>query len=138
MSTLTGRVGYAWGRTLFYGKAGLAIEDDSVSVNCIYGATGQVAIGGGAFRSCLNQAGVVTPAMSTPWYTRVGGVVGFGTEFDLGHNWSAKSEYDFMSFNRHTALATDNTTFLTDKAYVSQVKIGVNYKFVPGVVVAKY
>jgi opacity protein-like surface antigen len=134
MSTVTGRVGYAWGRTLFYGKGGVAIEDDSVSVNCIFGQSGS--LGG---RNCVNQAGVQPiGGFSTPRYTRVGGTVGFGTEFDLGHNWSAKSEYDFLSFGRHTALATDNTTFLTDKAYVSQVKIGVNYKFTPGVVVAKY
>jgi hypothetical protein len=40
---------------------------------------------------------------------------------------------------RHTALATDGTTLLTDKSYVSQVKIGVNYRFSgPATVVAKY
>jgi hypothetical protein len=39
---------------------------------------------------------------------------------------------------RHTALATDGTTLLTDRSWVSQVKVGVNYKFTPGVVVAKY
>jgi opacity protein-like surface antigen len=68
----------------------------------------------------------------------VGWTLGFGTEFDLGKNWSAKSEYDFLSFGRHTALASDGTTYLTDKSYVSQVKVGVNYKFTPGAVVAKY
>jgi hypothetical protein len=36
------------------------------------------------------------------------------------------------------APATDGTTLLTDKSYISQVKIGVNYRFSPGVVVAKY
>jgi opacity protein-like surface antigen len=86
----------------------------------------------------LNQAGVVTGGFSTPWDTRVGWTVGYGTEFDLGKNWSAKAVYDYLSFGRHTALATDGTTFLTDKSYISQVKIGVNYKFTPGVVVAKY
>jgi opacity protein-like surface antigen len=63
---------------------------------------------------------------------------GFGSEFDLGKNWSAKTEYDFLSFGRHTALATDGTTFLTDKSYVSQVKVGLNYRFAPALVVAKY
>jgi opacity protein-like surface antigen len=88
--------------------------------------------------SCLNQAGAKVAGLSTPWYTRVGWTLGYGTEFDLGKNWSAKAEYDYLSFGRHTALATDGTTFLTDKSWVSQVKIGVNYKFTPGVVVAKY
>jgi opacity protein-like surface antigen len=133
MATVTGRVGYSWGRTLFYGKGGVALEDSSTTVNCIFGPTAN--LGG---MSCLNQAGANVAGLSTPWYTRVGWTLGYGTEFDLGKNWSAKAEYDYLSFGRHTALATDGTTFLTDKSWVSQVKIGVNYKFTPGVVVAKY
>lgn len=147
MATLTGRLGYAWGRTLFYVKGGAAFEDSSTSVNCIYGPTATVALLAPpplppvvtGTRSCQNQAGIVTAGYSTPWYTRVGGTVGFGTEFDLGHNWSAKSEYDLLSFGSHTATATDGTSVLTDKSYISQVKIGLNYKFTPaGAVVAKY
>jgi opacity protein-like surface antigen len=140
MATTTGRVGYSWGRTLFYGKAGVAFEDSSTTVNCIYGPSGQTPlIPGPGFRSCLNQAGAVTSGFSTPWYTRVGWTVGYGTEFDLGKNWSAKAEYDYLSFGSHTALATDGTTYLTDKSWISQVKIGVNYKFSgPTAVVAKY
>jgi outer membrane autotransporter protein len=137
MATATGRVGYAWGRTLFYVKGGVALEDSSTSVTCIYGPTGFSIINIGP-RSCLNQAGVLSPGFNTANYTRVGGTVGFGTEFDLGRNWSAKTEYDYLSFGRHMALATDGTTFLTDKSYISQVKVGLNYKFTPGVVVAKY
>jgi len=133
MATATGRVGYSWGRTLFYGKGGVAFEDSSTTVNCIYGPAA-----GLANKLCLNPAGVNIAGFSTPWYTRVGWTVGYGTEFDLGKNWSAKAEYDYLSFGRHTALATDGTTFLTDKSWVSQVKIGVNYKFTPGLVVAKY
>jgi opacity protein-like surface antigen len=133
MATVTGRVGYALGRTLFYAKGGVALEDSSLTVNCIFGPTGAIAP-----RMCLNQAGVLTPGFSTADYTRVGWTLGFGSEFDLGKNWSAKAEYDYLSFGRHTALATDGTTFLTDKSYVSQVKVGLNYKFTPGVVVAKY
>jgi opacity protein-like surface antigen len=143
MGTVTGRLGYSWDRTLFYGKAGVAFEDSSTSVNCIFGPTGQVpllinGVPNGQFRSCFNQAGVVTGAFSTPNYTRVGYTLGFGTEFDLGRNWSAKTEYDFLSFGSHTARANDGTTFMTDKAWVSQVKVGVNYKFTPGALVAKY
>jgi opacity protein-like surface antigen len=140
MATATGRIGYAWSRTLFYVKGGAAFEDSSISANCIYGPTGQVQIATApaAFRSCLNQAGVVTPGFSTASNTRVGWTLGFGSEFDLGKNWSAKTEYDFLSFGRHTALATDGTTFLTDKSYVSQVKVGLNYRFAPALVVAKY
>jgi opacity protein-like surface antigen len=137
MGTVTGRVGYSWGRTLFYAKGGAAFEDSSTSVNCIYGPSGQTQNTVG-FRSCLNQAGLVTGGFSTPSYTRVGWTLGYGTEFDLGRNWSAKAEYDYLSFGRHTALASDGTTFLTDRSNISQVKIGVNYRFGPGAVVAKY
>jgi len=133
MATATGRVGYSWGRTLLYGKAGVAFEDSSTTVNCIFGPSGALV---GA--RCLNLAGANVAGLSTPSYTRVGWTVGYGTEFDLGKNWSAKAEYDYLSFGSHTALATDGTTNLTDKSWVSQVKVGVNYKFTPGVVVAKY
>jgi opacity protein-like surface antigen len=140
MATATGRVGYSWGRTLFYGKAGVAFEDSSINAACIFGPTAQNGIVGGAspIKSCLNQALVNTAGFSTANNTRVGWTLGYGTEFDLGKNWSAKAEYDYLSFGRHTALATDGTTFLTDKSWISQVKIGVNYRFAPGVVVAKY
>jgi len=85
-----------------------------------------------------HEAGAITGGFSTPYYAGVGRTGGFGSEFDLGHNWSAKTEYDFMSFGSHTALATDGTTFMTDKSWISQVKVGVNYKFTPGAVVARY
>ena len=133
MATVTGRAGYAWNRTLLYVKGGVAIEDSSTSVTCIFGPTATLL----AF-NCRNQALAVTPGFNTANYTRVGWTLGYGTEFDLGKNWSAKAEYDYLSFGRHTALATDGTTFLTDKSWVSQVKIGVNYKFTPAMVVAKY
>jgi opacity protein-like surface antigen len=138
MATATGRIGYAWSRTLFYVKGGAAFEDSSTTVACIYGPTGGTPNNDGTVRSCRNQANAVTGGFSTPYHTRVGWTLGYGTEFDLGKNWSAKAEYDYLSFGSHTALATDGTTLLTDKSYVSQVKVGVNYKFAPGVVVAKY
>jgi opacity protein-like surface antigen len=134
MATATARVGYASGRTLYYAKGGAAFEDSSTTVNCIFGPTATLL----AF-NCRNQALAVTAGFSTPYYTRVGWTLGYGTEFDLGKNWSAKSEFDYTSFGRHTALATDGTTFLTDRADIAQVKIGVNYRFSgPSAVIAKY
>jgi outer membrane autotransporter protein len=137
MATATARLGYAWNRTLFYVKGGAAFEDSSTTVSCIYGPTGSAVTASGFTRSCLNPAGVVTGAFSTPWYTRTGWTIGYGTEFDLGKNWSAKAEYDYLRFGTHTAIATDGTV-VTDKDWVSQVKVGVNYKFSPAALVAKY
>jgi opacity protein-like surface antigen len=141
MATLTGRVGYAWNRTLIYVKGGAAFEDSSASVNCIYPTGSTPLIANGAqvgTRNCVNPAGANVAAFSTPWYTRTGWTLGYGTEFDLGRNWSAKAEWDYLSFGRHTAVATDGTV-MTDKSWVSQVKVGVNYKFTPGsAVIVKY
>jgi opacity protein-like surface antigen len=141
MGTATAKVGYALGRTLFYAKGGAAFEDSSLNAACVFGATGQNGLVGAPapIKSCLNQAGANVASFSTPSYTRVGWTIGYGAEFDLGKNWSAKAEYDYISFGRHTALATDGTTFLTDRADISQVKVGVNYRFSgPSAVIAKY
>ena len=71
--------------------------------------------------------------------TRVGWTIGYGAEFDLGKNWSAKAEYDYLSFGRHTALVSDGTTIMADRSDISQVKVGLNYRFTPvTAVVAKY
>jgi opacity protein-like surface antigen len=136
MATATGRVGYAWNRTLIYVKGGAAFEDGNVSAACIYGSVAnQINVG----RGCFNQAvPAFTAGFSTPQFTRVGWTLGYGTEFDLGKNWSAKAEYDYISFGGRTARASDGTTQLTDRADISQVKVGVNYRFAPSPVVARY
>ncbi len=90
--------------------------------------------------TCFNQAGVAfaNGAGFSTSSTRVGWTIGYGTEFDLGKNWSAKAEYDYISFGSHTALASDGTTVMRDRADISQVKVGLNYRFGPTAVVAKY
>jgi opacity protein-like surface antigen len=141
MATATGRVGYAMGRTLFYVKGGAAFEDSTITTTCFSpGVNFNPAINPGGPAVCSNQAGTVFPSGSGfgTSRTRVGWTLGYGTEFDLGKNWSAKAEYDYLSFGRHTALASDGTTVMTDRSDISQVKVGLNYRFVPGAVVAKY
>jgi len=127
MVTLAGRVGYSWERTLYYVKAGGAWADDSVNVSCIFGPIG----------FCFNQFGTVTHGFNSSG-NRSGGLVGFGTEFDLGRNWSAKAEYDYIDLGSRTALTSDGLTTLRDSGAISQVKIGVNYRFSPTAVIAKY
>ena len=86
---------------------------------------------------CRNQLGGITNGFSTSG-TRSGWLLGYGTEFDLGKNWSAKAEYDYIDLGTRTALASDGVTTLRDSGAITQVKIGVNYRFTPGAVVAKY
>jgi opacity protein-like surface antigen len=137
MATAAARVGWSYYRTLFYVKGGGAWMNETVSANCILGPAATV-VGVLGSAACTNQVGVVTPGFSTGG-TRAGWLIGYGTEFDLGRNWSAKAEYDFISFGTRTALATDGTTLLTDRTSISQVKIGVNYRFGgPAVIAAKY
>jgi opacity protein-like surface antigen len=140
MATATARVGYAMNRTLFYGKGGVAFENSTVSATC-FNPQGPALAAPATPNFCVNQAGTVFgngTGFSTS-STRTGWTIGYGAEFDLGKNWSAKAEYDYLSFGRHTALASDGTTTISDRSDVSQVKVGVNYRFAPATaVIAKY
>ena len=132
MATITGRAGYAWGRTLFYVKGGAAFEDSNVSASCIFGVTPSPPFSfffpNDGSRYCVNQANVPSTGFGFS-SIRVGWTVGFGTEFDLGNNWSAKTEYDYLSFGRTSGVASDGTTILTGRSDISQVKVGLNYRF---------
>jgi opacity protein-like surface antigen len=135
IATVTGRVGYAMNRTLYYVKAGAAFENSTISAICYdpsQNACRNANFGGLAFPNG-SGSGIQTSS------SRVGWTLGFGTEFDLGKQWSVKSEVDYLSFGSHTAVSTDNVTSMTDKSNLWQGKIGLNYRFgAPGVVVAKY
>jgi opacity protein-like surface antigen len=135
MATAAARIGYAWGRTLYYVKAGGAWADDKANVSCIFGPiNGALGPGNSA---CFNQANAFTNGFSTSG-TRSGWLIGYGTEFDLGKNWSAKAEYDYIAFGSRTAIANDGVSVIRDSGSLNQVKVGVNYRFTPGIVVAKY
>ncbi len=54
IGTATARVGYAWGRTLLYGKGGAAFEDSRISATCFNPQGGAL----GVPNLCTNQAGV--------------------------------------------------------------------------------
>jgi len=130
-STVAGRLGYAWNRALLYGKGGVAFADSSISVNCIHGSTGSLL----GSLSCVSPSGGAysyKASFSTPHSVRVGYTLGLGAEFDLSHNWSVKSEYDVLSFGKHNSNTDDGATIITDKLWVNQVKVGLNYKFGPG------
>jgi opacity protein-like surface antigen len=131
MATVAARVGYSWGRTLYYVKAGGAWADDGVRTSCIFGPLS------GPAGPCVNAAGLPSTGFSSSGH-RSGWLVGYGTEFDLGKNWSAKAEYDYIDLGSRTALTNDGVSTLRDSGAISQVKVGVNYRFSPAAVVAKY
>jgi outer membrane immunogenic protein len=102
LSTVRGRVGYAFGGVLPYVTGGLAVGDVNVS----------------------------TPGFAGTSSTNAGWTVGGGLEVALPGNWSAKAEYlhvDLGRFNCGTSCGvapTDNVSMHDDV-----VRAGLNYHF---------
>lgn len=130
VATATARVGYAYERTLYYVKGGAAFTEASVSAGCVTNAPG-------GSPPCNNVAGTAVNSFATSSSSRTGWTIGYGAEFDLGKNWSARAEYDYIDFGRKTSVAGDGTV-ISDHPTTSQAKIGLNYRFTPGPVVARY
>ncbi len=118
-------------------------------------ATGGLAYGGFSGSSWTLPLNVGTWSS-----TNVGWTVGAGVEAALGNNWSVKFEYLYMDLGNvggssaNSATATNlantpsqgfNTTTTTNLAYVFNtkftdniVRVGLNYRFGGGPIVAKY
>jgi opacity protein-like surface antigen len=112
LGSLTGRLGYTWGRALFYGKGGWAF--------------GEVTTG-----TSLNFAAPPPPAgmnaaRSTNWEN--GWTVGAGMEFALTDRLSAKAEYMHYGFPQHAFAVAQNATANASTSG-DLVRIGVNYHF---------
>lgn len=114
LASLTGRVGYAWGRALFYGKGGLAVGDVTLLTK-------------------QNQ-GVAIPPSNTPVNssneTLVGWTAGGGVEFALTDHVSAKAEYMYYDLGTET-FVVDNGLRVDSETHGSSVRIGVNLHFNP-------
>jgi len=129
MGTAATRLGIARDTWLLYGKAGVAWANNTYSLN--HAGKG---VGG------LNPFGFA----ATTNDTRVGWTVGTGVEWAFARNWTAKVEYDYIDFGTVTenfAGTFVGTTIIPPlptnipvnvKETISEVKLGVNYKFDPG------
>jgi outer membrane immunogenic protein len=107
-STVTGRVGAAFDRLLIYGKGGVAFAQDQSSFTDVF----------------------VNSASNT--FLRTGWTAGAGLEYALSKNWSAKIEYDYLSFGLQALNFTTPTTPLyTSNASlnVQEIKAGLNFRF---------
>ncbi|MBI5112963.1 MAG: autotransporter domain-containing protein [Rhodovulum sp.] len=112
-ATVTGRLGYAWERTLFYVKGGAAMAD----------VTQQT-------RSNFDGSIVWSASkIATGW------TAGLGAEYALTSNWSAKAEWLYYDLGTDT-YAVDYDAHLRG----GLARVGVNYRFspVPAPVMAKY
>jgi outer membrane immunogenic protein len=108
--TLTGRLGIAADRSLFYLK------------------------GGAAFARITNiwtefNAGVIDESSQIS-KTKAGWTAGGGWEYAVAPNWSWKIEYLYMDFGKTRTTSDDEP--LEHRNRVHTVKLGVNYRFATG------
>jgi outer membrane autotransporter protein len=105
--TFTGRVGYVISDWVLYAKGGAAW------VNTDYSLAVSGPFAGGSSN-----------------ITRSGYAVGLGAEWMFGPGWSTKLEYDYLGFGTGSYVLGGVAT--TVNAHVQQIKVGVNYHFLPG------
>jgi outer membrane immunogenic protein len=110
LPSVTGRLGYAIERTLFYGKAGVAWGSDKYTV------VGSLQGTGFGFEG---------------FDTRTGWTAGAGAEWVFSRNWSVNVEYDYYSFGSGTTTLSDNINGFTGQVDAKQsihvVKAGMNF-----------
>jgi outer membrane immunogenic protein len=119
LTTVTGRLGYAFDRVLFYGKGGGAwVGQNNSNVSVTNTATG-----------------AVTPTSLSSNSTNSGWTAGIGVEWAFAGNWSAKAEYDYVGLTNQTyTVAPTGGVFAGDSISASSrsiqlVTAGLNYKF---------
>jgi outer membrane immunogenic protein len=111
LSTVTGRVGYAFDRALIYVKGGGAWAHDKFSVSD-------------------PTSGTFATATETRW----GWTVGAGLEYGLAPNWSVKLEYNYLDFGTdrvrlNCPICTSGGFDKDIRQQIHAVKLGVNYRF---------
>jgi outer membrane immunogenic protein len=108
LSSVTGRVGYAWDRLLTYAKAGGAWTHDKYDI-------------------LTNDSANATA--STASETRSGWTVGGGFEYGITNNLTMFFEYDFYDFGTRTIGFTGSSQLVDIRERASAVKVGGNWKF---------
>jgi outer membrane immunogenic protein len=120
LSTVRGRVGFAWDRTLFYGTGGLAMGEYSVQRTQL-----------------TTPAGGVNPISPAPAGTvetdsnfRLGYAAGGGIEYAVTDNVTLRAEYLFAALQGVTdTFAVSNRTQVAPTEYINVVRGGLNFKF---------
>jgi opacity protein-like surface antigen len=117
LASVAGRLGYAWGRALFYGKAGWAGGEVSPKGHQNTG-------GNPSFFDPL-----VTPINDSKWLN--GYTYGAGMEFALTNYVSAKAEWMHYSLDRENYRVSNGPEFADISADGNIVRIGVNVHLHP-------
>jgi outer membrane autotransporter protein len=132
----TARVGFTWDRALFYAKLGGAWTNEQFSATCNLGPLQAFFAANTPGVACVNPAKALSSGL-TASIGRAGWLVGYGTEFALTRNWSAKAEANYVNFGDKNVTASDGSLLNLGMSFV-EVKVGVNYRFDGGPVVARY
>jgi outer membrane immunogenic protein len=108
VATVAARFGFAFGNALLYAKGGVAFADWNAN-----------------FRT--SNFGTIVNAGNT----ETGWMVGGGLEYGFAPNWSAKIEYNFMSFDLDRSSFTFGgvTSAIDHNLDIHVVKAGINYRF---------
>jgi outer membrane immunogenic protein len=113
---LTGRLGYSWGRTMLYGKGGVAWFNPNLSVS-------ETVITGRTTALFGNRDGG----------TLTGWTAGGGFEYKLNPHWTWKLEYMYFDFsnndNNCCSNGIGNFRFFNSDLTINTVKVGFNYTF---------
>jgi opacity protein-like surface antigen len=118
LATVAGRLGYTWGRALFYGKAGWAGGEVTATTHLNTGLGNPIFIVGP----------FATPVSTTHWMN--GWTYGGGMEFALNDRWSAKAEYMHFDLGEDRFRVTDAASSLWDiSTRGDTVRVGVNLHF---------
>jgi len=105
--TVTGRIGYAFDRTLLYVEGGGAWARDAYTITA---------------------TGFFAQTSDTNW----GWTVGAGLEYGMTPNWSLKLEYNYLSFDTQRVTFVPNTGGSFDRDVdqtIHVLKAGINYRF---------
>jgi len=121
LASVSGRVGYAWDRVLFFVKGGLSIAD----------VTSTVSFNTGNQPLIFPLPPPPSPSRESRSETAIGWNIGTGAEFALSQNWSAKGEWSYFDLGsevvRFPATGGNDPTKIETRG--SAVRIGVNYHF---------
>jgi opacity protein-like surface antigen len=122
VASITPRIGYTWDRELFYVKGGVAFTPEQFATTCDFGPVN------GLEGVCAAAVPLTISNGFGASDIRAGWTVGYGVQFALTRNWSAKAEADYVDFGNHAIVASDGTP-LDVGMHAWQAKIGVNYRF---------
>jgi opacity protein-like surface antigen len=110
LTSITGRLGYAFDRVLLYGRGGFALAGDKYEVL-------------GSFNA--------TPFNFTGLENRIGWTAGAGVEWAFSPHWSVNLEYDYYGFGTKTVTMFDAGNqllgFVDVKQNIQVVKVGLNF-----------